>query len=483
MTITARRYERRGLLAINPRALFESFLVDDDAAAPQNTEVADCAVVDIRGPLVAHSDYWCDSYEAICARVAEACAGPARAVVLRFDSPGGDVTGCFDAAAAIRSACEAAGKQLHAYVEGECASAAYAIASQCESITISLTAIVGSIGVLSMREDISEMNAARGVRVALVMSGARKGDGHPELPITDAELANSQMIVNSMADVFFDLVAQGRGLKPLAIAQLQARTFLGEAAVRAGLADVVGPLTTVLALVASGGTDMAGKKAKMSYEEVRAMLADAAEGDDPNAAAVKRALAAMDEGGEPKKDDDADKPKDPEPDAAAAAAKAEDEAAAKAKAEADDAAALAAASGDDDKSAVAAASRTALKALAETAQLKAELARRDESTERSKLIASRPDMAADMVAVLERAPIALVREHIAGLPALKGGTITNPRVAQAGKPTQGKGQQNGESHLPSAEKTALDARMGLHSEKPGVVETEYKLSLGAYKAV
>jgi ClpP class serine protease len=478
MTITARRYERRGLLAINPRALFESFLVDDAAAGPQNSETGDCVIVDIRGPLVAHADYWCDSYEAIQARVVEACAGPARAVVLRFDSPGGDVTGCFDAAAAIRSACDAAGKQLHAYVEGECASAAYALASQCQSITLSMTAIVGSIGVLSMREDISEMNAARGVRVALVMSGARKGDGHPELPITDAELANSQTIVNSMADVFFDLVATGRGLKPLAVAQLQARTFLGETAVRAGLADAVGPLTTVLALVAGGGTVMA--KAKMSYEEVKAMLAEAAEGDDPNAASLKRALAAMDEGSEPDGDEKPkdDKPKDPEPDAAAAAS---DDAAAKAKAEADEAAKAAAAAGGDEKAT--AATRTALKALAEVASLKAEIAKRDDATERTKLIASRPDMAADMVAVLERAPLALVREHIASLPALKGGTIANPRVAQSGKPTQGKGQQNGESHLPAAEKSALDARMGLHSEKPGVVETEFKLSLGAYKTV
>jgi len=477
MTISARRYERRGLLAINPRALFESFLVDDEANGPANTEIGDCAIVDVRGPLVAHADYWCDSYEALQARVAEACAGPCKAVILRFDSPGGDVTGCFDAAAAIRAACDAAGKQYHAYVEGECASAAYAIASQAQSITISLTAIVGSIGVLSMREDISEMNAQRGIRVALVMSGARKGDGHPELPITDAELANSQTIVNSMADVFFDLVAEGRGLKPLAVAQLQARTFLGEAAVRAGLADAVGPLTTVLAMVASGGTDMAGKKAKMSYEEVKAMLADAAEGDDPNAAAAKRALAAMDESG-PGDDDksDEDKPADPpkEDDAAAAAA---------ASAAAD--AALAASSADDDKSAAAATSRTALKALAEVSQLKAELAKRDADAERTKLIASRPDMAADMVAVLERAPLALVREHIASLPALKpsAGGLTNPRVAQTGKPTQGKGQQNGESHLPAAEKAALDARMGLHSDKPGTISTDYKLSLGAYPTV
>jgi hypothetical protein len=36
------------------------------------------AIVDIRGPLHTHDDGWCDSYEAVRARVAEACESPAR---------------------------------------------------------------------------------------------------------------------------------------------------------------------------------------------------------------------------------------------------------------------------------------------------------------------------------------------------------------------------------------------------------------------
>lgn len=486
MTLIAKRYERRGLLAIHPKALFDTFIVDDAAPPRVNIEVGDAVIVDIRGPLEAHLHPCFDSYEAIQMRIDQACATGARAVIMRFDSPGGDVTGCFDAALAIRARVEAAGKQLHAYAEGECASAAYALASQCQSITISLSSIVGSIGILSTREDISVANAARGLRVALVMSGERKGDGHPEQPITDAELAQSQSIVDSMAEVFFDLVSQGRGMKPADVAQLQARTFHGEAAVRAGLADAVGPLTTVLAAVAGGGTVMA--KAKMSYEEMRALVAEAAEGDDPNAASFKRALAALDEhkepdGDEPKKDDKKDEPAPAAASGTAATSAEAEEAKRRAEAEA-----AHRAEAEDDKRAeggqsAAAAYKLALAASAETAKLRAELKKRDEETERATLIASRPDMDEGMVAILKKAPIELVREHVASLPAPKPTSKgSNPRVtALAGKPTIGKDQPGTGSQLPPEEKAALDARMGLHAGKLGVVETETKLTLGAFK--
>jgi ClpP class serine protease len=405
--------------------------------------------------------------------------------VLRFDSPGGDVSGCFDAALSVRAACDAAGKQLHAYVEGECASAAYAFASQCQSITISMTSLVGSVGVLSTREDVSAMNASRGIRIALVMSGARKGDGHPEAPISDAELANMQGIVDSMASVFFDLVARGRGMSAEAIAQLQARVFHGDTAVRAGLADAVGSLTTVLATVAglNGGTntmDLSAKaKSKMSYEEMRAMLAAAAEGDDPNAAAAKKALAAMDEhkAGDPEKKDEksaeggGDAPADPP--------------AEKKDPPADDSAE----GGSDDKTAegatgATAAMRLALKASRETAELRAELTKRDEAVERTKLIASRPDLTEDVASLLEKAPMDLVREHIKAMPALKVAAASggNPRILKAGRPVVGKGQEGGESHLPTSEKSALDQRMGIGTTTAQVVSSDYKLELGAFKA-
>lgn len=473
MTVRGHAYERRGLLAIDPKAFWEVFFADD-ASGRENVEQGDCVIVDVRGPLEQHAHPWCDSYESILARVRAACGGSARAVVLRFDSPGGDAAGCFEAADELRELVAAAGKQLHAYVDGDCCSAAYALACAAQSITISQSALVGSIGVLSCRDDVSARNAANGLRVALIASGARKTDGHPDQPISDAELANTQQLVDSMASVFFDLVARSRPVLTVdAVARLEAKVFHGMQAVGVGLADAVGSLTTVLARVAgvaTGDTKMAGS----AYEKARALLQEAAEGDDANASAAKRALAALEPGegdkkkeGEPDGDESAEgEPADPAAEGSEPDKQAEGEPPAS----------------DDKKAAKAAASsayRAALKAQNEVTQLRAELRQRDERDERQKLIASRPGLAPEMVALLEKAPIELVRETIAAQPA--GGARSNT-LARAAVRGEDQGDERA-SRLPPAEKAALDTRMGLVTEKPGVEDSTFKLTLGVRRPI
>src|SRR5262245_17775725 len=55
------------------------------------------AIVRISGPLMHHRDCFFDSYDAIRARVTLALASDAHAVALLIDSPGGVVSGAFDA--------------------------------------------------------------------------------------------------------------------------------------------------------------------------------------------------------------------------------------------------------------------------------------------------------------------------------------------------------------------------------------------------
>lgn len=455
MTVRGHQYERRGLLAIDPKAFWEIFFCDDEPS--DNTEIGEVTIVDVRGPLEQHSHPWCDSYEDIVARVRAACQSSCKAVVLRFDSPGGDAQGCFDAADEIPQLCAAAGKQLHAYVDGDCSSAAYALASQCESITISVSALVGSIGVLSCRDDVSSMNAQRGLRVALITSGARKADGHPDQPITDAELASTQAIVDSMAGVFFELVARGRGMAVEAVAQLQAKVFHGASAVSAGLVDEIGPLSKVLARVAGDAT---GDPIMGAYEKARANLQEAAKGDDANAAAARAALEALENASGAGEEDP---PAEPEPE------KKPDEGAA--------APAPAPAASDppkDPEALAAAAYRLALKAERDNMNLRAELKKRDDIEERRKLIASRPGLAPEMVALLERAPMDLVRETIAALPAAPTTTTTLERA-----PLRGEAQgQPTAARLPPSEKQKLDERMGLVAAQNVVTDTEYKQTFG-----
>lgn len=447
--IHGEQYKRRGLLAIDPKAFLEVFFVGD--AARENTEEGQAVIIDIRGPLEQHSHPWCDSYEDIIARTKAACASGAAGVVLRFDSPGGMAAGAFECARQVRELCDAAKKQLHAFVEGDCCSAAYAIAACCQSITIGDAALCGSIGVLSARDDYSALNAQNGLRVALITSGARKADGHPDNPITDAELANTQAIVNSMGGVFFDHVAAYRPLTREAIEQLEAKVMHGNAAVSAGLADAVGSLANALARVAGdeqGITNMAGT----TYEKARAALEEAAKGDDPNAKAAQRALAAMDGGDDSDGDGDGDK-KDPPADPPSTQA---------------DPPVGDPPNKDEEKKAAAEAHRAAITAQTEVAKLRAELAKEREAAERATLIASKC-MAPEMAGLLQKAPIELVRETVAALP----DSPLNPELSRA--PTRGAGSGTGQT--PNA-KADLDARMGLSPRQLTAESTDYKLVLG-----
>ena len=467
-----RRYEpQKKFLAVSPQAFFELFMPE---GSKPNAVERDCAIVDVYGPLEQHDGGWCDSYDAIKTRVAEAAAdAEAHNVVLRLDSPGGDAAGCFDLARNIQKICADAGKPLYAYVEGKACSAAYALASAASAIIIGDSALVGSIGVISTRDDVSVMNAQRGIRVALITSGARKADGHPDSPITADELAAAQTIVDSMAGVFFGLVADMRPMKfetPEAVGALDAAVFHGESAIKSGLADGVMDLDSMLDLIASGnGATMA---AKSKYEEARAALEETAKGDDANAAAAKRALAAMDDNGDKGAEGDPEEPKtedEPPADDAPPPKKKDDEAAGDDEepgAEGDDkeAAALAAKGGVSAE----------LSALAEVHKLRAEIAADKNKAERKTLLASRPDFAPEMIKALQKAPIATVRDFCATMPRAPRAKPAATAVVQA---TRG-ASQGGSGPQSVATISEIDRAMGLVSTTLGVRREGHQLVFG-----
>ncbi len=489
-TLQAHRYAHKGLLAIDPSALFEVFVMSGEL--PLNEERPEATLVTIRGPLDQHASRWCDSYEAITARIAQACEGNASAIVMRIDSPGGEAAGCMEAARDIRAMCAAVNKTLIAYVEGKAASAGYALASAASEIILSDTGIVGSIGILSTRTDFSAANAASGMRVEFIASGARKAFGNPDMPITEAELVDQQKLVDSLATVFFDLVADMRGVSPDAISKLEAGVFHGASALDAGLADAAGlPLKQVLANLAStkGSTAMAltakAEDKKQSdespFDAARAALKSLAGGNDANAKRAKLALAALEAEGEDgggEKDDDETKPTKPDESAEGDEKKPDAEGDEK-KPDAE----------GDDKKTEARALRLALQASTEVATLRAELKSERERNERAELLAAHGDLPEPMLTLLAKSPLALVRETLAGIggggappaPAPKPGVSARAALAalQAGvKPELGNGSGNGVSRLPPAERRELDRMCGLVASTTAVESSEFKLTLG-----
>lgn len=219
---------------------------------PYRTTAGGVAIIPVVGSLVNRYS-WIDaasgvtSYEQFKHTIGLAAADDAvNGIVLDMDSPGGEAVGCFEAADAVRAV--AAVKPVTAVVNGMAASAAYAIASAASRIVTTASGISGSIGVVMMHADYSHALHEAGVKPTLIFAGARKVDGNPYTPLTDDVKASLKAEIEEFYDLFAATVAKGRkGLSLAAIKGTEARTYIGEAAVKAGLADAVGTFETALA--------------------------------------------------------------------------------------------------------------------------------------------------------------------------------------------------------------------------------------------
>lgn len=136
-----------------------------------------------------------------------------------------------------------------ALVAGQACSAGYWIASAADEIVTTETGVSGSIGVVMLHADYSRAIDAQGVTPTLIFAGAHKVDGNPFEPLSETVRADFQDEVNAFYSMFVRGVAKGRGarLNAEAARATEAKTYVGKAAVDAGLADRVGTLQSVLA--------------------------------------------------------------------------------------------------------------------------------------------------------------------------------------------------------------------------------------------
>lgn len=260
------------MLALRPEAFFSLF----DFSPPAPTERTDdgVSIIRITGPLEHHASWCWDSYERIARAVEDEMSGegvvreheyrngwrdeyepieaaPARAVVLRIDSPGGEAAGATWIHRKLRSLRQSYGVPLYAYADESACSAAYYIASAADELWLPDTGTVGSIGVIATLFDRTIMNRKQGLNIELVTSGAFKADGHADRPITSGIRQRMLYRVLKLARVFWRSVAKVRGTSPDAIAALQAGVFIGKDAVDVGIADGVSSWDRFLKMVRS----------------------------------------------------------------------------------------------------------------------------------------------------------------------------------------------------------------------------------------
>jgi capsid assembly protease len=195
-------------------AVLPSFAAQIIAGTPQaHTRPIAAGCVGIFGILGGESDGFAEThYGAIRQTVKRALADPSvKTIDLVIDSPGGSVLGLPETADVIHAANRV--KPVRAFVSGIAASAAYWLASQASSITLTPSGEVGSVGVLDLHADISGALDNAGVKITAVHAGEHKVERAPFTPLSDDAKGNMQASVNAWYGDFLSAIRRGRGAR------------------------------------------------------------------------------------------------------------------------------------------------------------------------------------------------------------------------------------------------------------------------------
>lgn len=254
----------------------EMFTTKTGARSDRGYQVVDgVAVVNIRGALVHRSRMESMSsmmlgYNDIATDIEDAMANSdVHAVLLNWDSPGGEVSGAFELADRIKAM--RGKKPMVSIADGMAASAAYLGASAADEVVLSSTAYVGSIGVVMRHVDFSQALAADGIKVTHIYAGAHKVDGNPYEPLPDAVRADYQAEIDGLMTMFVDTVAANTGLDPMAVRKTQAAVYRGVSAVATGLASRIGTADGLI-------SELAAQRSR-SYPSGQTARANANQGD------------------------------------------------------------------------------------------------------------------------------------------------------------------------------------------------------------
>lgn len=207
-------------------------------------------VIPVRGPIARYASIFSEvsgatSVQKLATDLRACVENPRiKAVLLDIDSPGGQANGIAELAGHIREASKV--KPVCAYVSGMGCSAAYWLASAAKHVVVSPTAVCGSVGVImsvDTDEDDDEMR--------FVSSQSPKKDASPNTQEGREEI---QALVDSLAEVFIGDVARNRGMKPEEVISRfgEGGVKVGEACVKAGMADAVGSFEACLTSLSRG---------------------------------------------------------------------------------------------------------------------------------------------------------------------------------------------------------------------------------------
>ena len=238
-------------LGLEPPAVDAALLAEQRSRGPYAVTEAGIAVIDVSGSLVNRAagmdaQSGLTSYEQLGNEILDAATDPqVRGILLRLDSYGGEVNGAWDVAGLIEEAAQM--KPVWASVDDWALSAGYLLASAADSIWITRTGGVGSVGIIAMHLDQSGFDAANGLRYTTIFAGSRKNDFNPHEPLSNEARDVLTAEVNRLYGMFVDAVARRRSLSADDVRGTEAGILYGEDSVARGFADRVGTFRDALA--------------------------------------------------------------------------------------------------------------------------------------------------------------------------------------------------------------------------------------------
>lgn len=199
--------------------------------------------------------------------------GSISTIILDINSPGGEVAGTMELANCIAEVGQT--KPIVASVGPLAASAAYWIASQCQSISCQPSGEVGSIGVILAHLSYAKYLEQEGLKVTLITSGKYKGEGNPYQDLNDETLSHYQDQCDDIYERFVDAVATGRKVSSESVKAYfgEGRTMMAHQAKAVGMVDDIETLPQLLTrLGAKTGMQKSSKSLLRARHELLTLM-------------------------------------------------------------------------------------------------------------------------------------------------------------------------------------------------------------------
>jgi signal peptide peptidase SppA len=185
-------------------------------------------------------------------------------IVFDVDSPGGVVEGIDELAAEIQAA--RGQKPMAAVAQHAALSAAYWAIAGVDEIVSTPSGMVGSIGVFTGHDDLTDAMGKVGVKRTVISAGKYKAEGALGMPLSEEAIAAVQEQVDTFYGMFTSRVSRGRGVPVDSVRNGfgQGRGVLAKKALDLGMVDRIDSLENTIRRVARGTVGAKPKAAAIS---------------------------------------------------------------------------------------------------------------------------------------------------------------------------------------------------------------------------